>query len=191
MISHPIQKTTGQAVAAARTERTDDRAATMRTRAHAFCQALADPAGAAPRELIAEYMVVAEQATIHEHGPTWATARLPFLGREFSGASGCAEYFAALGATLHMEARFPGPEAFAVDTTASGGGGSVAVTGRGTFASVATGRRWDERFAYVLGGWDEAGRRFARWDVWADPLSAWVAVGEEDVEGWKKGEHRS
>lgn len=185
MISRPIQKTTGQATAA----KSGDRAATMRTRAHAFCQALVDPPAA--RELIAEYMV--PEPTIHEHGPAWASRALPFLGRDFAGAQACEEYFAVLGATLRMEldaaASFPGPEGFVVDATADGG--RVAVTGRGTFASVATDRRWDERFAYVLSGWDEAGRRFTRWDIWADPLSAWAAVAETDIDGWKKGEHRS
>ena len=191
MISHPVQKTTGEATAS----KSGGRAATMRARAHAFCQALADPPAA--RELIAEYMVPepsgrGARPTIHEHGPAWARGALPFLGRDFAGARACEEYFAALGATLRMEldaaASFPGPEGFAVDAA---DGGRVAIAGRGTFASVATGRRWDERFAYILSGWDEAGRRFARWDVWADPLSAWAAVGEADVDGWKKGEHRS
>ena len=194
MISHAIKKTTGEATAA----KVGDRAATMRRRAHAFCQALVDPPAA--RELIAEYMVpepasasapMGPRPTVHEHGPAWANGALPFLGRDFAGAQACEAYFAALVATLRMEldaaTSFPGPGGFAVDAT---GGGRVAVAGRGTFASVATGRSWDERFAYVLSGWDEAGRRFARWDVWADPLSAWAAVGEPDMDGWKKGEHR-
>ncbi|KAL0257496.1 hypothetical protein SLS55_008310 [Diplodia seriata] len=65
--------------------------------------------------------------------------------------------------------------------------GTVTVVGRGTFESVQTGRKWREEFVYVLGGWDEEGR-FERWEIWADPLSAWVAVGEGEVEGWPKGE---
>lgn len=65
--------------------------------------------------------------------------------------------------------------------------GTVTVVGKGTFESVKTGRKWDEEFVYVLGGWDEEGR-FERWEIWADPLSAWVAVGEGEVEGWAKGE---
>ncbi|OJD29471.1 transcription elongation factor s-ii protein [Diplodia corticola] len=65
--------------------------------------------------------------------------------------------------------------------------GTVTVVGRGTFESVKTGRKWREEFVYVLGGWDGEGR-FERWEIWADPLSAWVAVGEGEVEGWPKGE---
>lgn len=67
------------------------------------------------------------------------------------------------------------------------GKGAVTVVGRGTFESVKTGRKWEEEFVYVLSGWDGEGK-FASWEIWADPLSAWLAVQEEEeVEGWAKG----
>lgn len=63
-----------------------------------------------------------------------------------------------------------------VDAAADGGRGVVSVVGRGRFESVRTGRGWEEEFIWRLGGWDEEGR-VGTWEVWADPLSAWVAVG--------------
>lgn len=69
------------------------------------------------------------------------------------------------------------------------GKGRVVVVGlRGRFESVGTGRGWEERFVYVLGmrevdGVDGEGEGMGRWrierlELWADPLSAWVACGD-------------
>ncbi|EKG22277.1 hypothetical protein MPH_00344 [Macrophomina phaseolina MS6] len=66
------------------------------------------------------------------------------------------------------------------------GKGAVSVVGRGVFESVKTGRKWEEEFVYVLSGWDSEGK-FTSWEIWADPLSAWLAVQENEVEGWEKG----
>lgn len=63
-----------------------------------------------------------------------------------------------------------------VDAEADGGQGVVSVVGRAEFRSVRTGRGWVEEFIWRLGGWDVEGR-VGRWEIWADPLSAWVAVG--------------
>ena len=48
---------------------------------------------------------------------------------------------------------------------------------RAGFKSIKTGEGWEEEFVYVLSGFDDEGR-IGRQELWADPLSAWVAVGE-------------
>ncbi|KAL9093715.1 MAG: hypothetical protein Q9159_000016 [Coniocarpon cinnabarinum] len=57
--------------------------------------------------------------------------------------------------------------------------GIVTIVGRGRFTSLKTKRGWDEIFTYRLSEFDEMGR-IGHWEIWADPLSAWVAVGDED-----------
>lgn len=56
------------------------------------------------------------------------------------------------------------------------GRGVVSVVGKGTFTSKKTGKSWDEQFIYRFSGFDGQGR-IGHWEIWADPLSAWVAVG--------------
>ena len=56
------------------------------------------------------------------------------------------------------------------------GGGSVSVKAHAKFESVETGQNWEEEFIYRLSGFDEEGR-IGHWEIWADPLSAWVAIG--------------
>lgn len=121
---------------------------------------------------------------ITEHGPQWATSRLPFLGVTFSGRaeegktspdSTCDEYFDLLGKTLSFHPdknTFPPAEEFIVDATA----GAVSVVAKAKFGSIKTGKRWDETFIYRLSGFDEEGK-IGHWEIWADPLSAWEAVG--------------
>ncbi|EON64231.1 hypothetical protein W97_03462 [Coniosporium apollinis CBS 100218] len=170
------------------TDPTSSRASLLRKNAHAFCRALLSPP--APPALIEKFFT-STKPRITEHGPAWATAVLPFLGKTFSGKEGCVEYFEVLGKTLKMqmgEATFPGPEGFVVDAEAEITGlgaaegtakGVVSVVGRARFESVQTGMGWDEAFIYRLSEWDDEGR-FAHWEVWADPLSAWMAVRGKD-----------
>ena len=72
---------------------------------------------------------------------------------------------------------------FVVDAEALGPGGEeegkgvVTVKMSAAFKSVKSGEGWEEEFVYVLSGFDEEGR-IGRQELWADPLSAWVAVGE-------------
>lgn len=68
---------------------------------------------------------------------------------------------------------FPGPEEFMVDAEA----GMVSVVGKGRFTSKKTGKGWDEQFIYRFSDFDEEGK-IGHWEIWADPLSAWDAVGE-------------
>ena len=98
------------------------------------------------------------------------------MGKTFTGKEGCEEYFGVLSEVLEMrlpDDAFPAPEGFIVDADA----GMVSVVGKGHFKSVKTGKGWDEEFIYRLGEFDDDGK-IGHWEVWADPLSAWVAVGE-------------
>ncbi|KAH7060928.1 hypothetical protein B0J12DRAFT_566210 [Macrophomina phaseolina] len=173
----------------------EQRATLLRSSAHAFCKALVSPPP--PKDLLSQYFTSASSSApprIHEHGPHWAAKRLPFLGRTFEGTDECVKYFEVLSQTLRMKldgSSFPGPEGFVVDLEGDAGaaarrGKAVSVVGRGVFESVKTGRKWEEEFVYVLSGWDSEGK-FTSWEIWADPLSAWLAVQENEVEGWEKG----
>ncbi|KAJ9648399.1 hypothetical protein H2201_000735 [Coniosporium apollinis] len=168
------------------TDPSSTRASLLRKNAHAFCRALLSPPP--PPELIEKFFAP-NSPRITEHGPSWATAALPFLGKTFSGKEGCVEYFEVLTKVLKMqmsESTFPGPEGFIVDVEAEvtdegagtgeeTGKGVVSVVGRARFESVETGKGWDEAFVYRLSEWDQEGR-FGHWEIWADPLSAWMAV---------------
>jgi len=148
------------------------RSETLRQRTHAFCQSLRTPPP--PSALLAAHFAPGNPR-ITEHGPAWARARLPFLAKTFAGTAGCAEYFGVLGEVLEMELpddAFPGPEGFIVDAEA----GMVSVVGQGRFASKKTGKGWEEQFIYRFSGFDGEGR-IGHWEIWADPLSAWEAVG--------------
>jgi hypothetical protein len=56
--------------------------------------------------------------------------------------------------------------------------GAVSVVGKASFTSIKTGKQWREQFIYRFSGFDEIGR-IGHWEIWADPLSAWVAVGDD------------
>ncbi|KAF2204611.1 hypothetical protein GQ43DRAFT_409144 [Delitschia confertaspora ATCC 74209] len=138
-----------------------------------FCKALISPPP--PPKLIEQYFTPSSPR-ITEHGPPWANSRLPFLGKTFTGKEGCIKYFTVLSETLAMEMSedsFPSEEGFIVSPTASG---MVSVVGKGRFKSIKTGKGWDEQFIYRFSGFDEEGK-IGHWEIWADPLSAWVAVG--------------
>ena len=102
-------------------------------------------------------------------------------------------YFDLLSKVLAFEPSkdtFPGPRGIIVDAEAVGpdedeiaggeGKGVVSVVGRAVFKSVETGKSWEEQFIYRLSGFDDEGR-IGHWEVWADPLSAWMAVEGKDV----------
>lgn len=163
----------------------------MRSTAESFCNAFVS--GSAPTEMLDKYFT--SNPTIHEHGPSWATERLPFLGKKFqgrrqsesmNGSSGttCDDYYDLLTATLSFhptEKTLPSSEQFIVDADASssGGGskGAVTIKLQAEFKSIETGKGWKEEFVYVLSDFDEDGK-IGRQELWADPLSAWVACGE-------------
>lgn len=82
--------------------------------------------------------------------------------------------FARAGYVVDASAEVEGSEG--VD--GRGQRGVVSVVGKGTFKSVQTGKAWSEKFIYRFSGFDAEGR-IGHWEIWADPLSAWVAVGGE------------
>jgi hypothetical protein len=70
---------------------------------------------------------------------------------------------------------FPAADGFIVDAASR----MVSVVGKGRFVAKKTGKGWDEQFIYRFSGFDEEGK-IGHWEIWADPLSAWVAVGGDD-----------
>ncbi|KAL9122180.1 MAG: hypothetical protein Q9187_001261 [Circinaria calcarea] len=161
---------------------TAPRVSLLRTHAHAFCQAFLT--STPPRKILDDFFTSSPPPQITEHGPDWAVSRLPFLGVAFRGrdADGktppdttCDKYFERLGNTLSFhpdEDSFPPPEEFIVDATTD----AVSVVAKAKFKSVKTGKSWDETFIYRLSKFDAEGR-IGHWEIWADPLSAWEAVG--------------
>jgi len=159
------------------------KADSMRDTAEAFCKAFVS--GLPPSETLDKYFT--PNPKILEHGPTWATERLPFLGVMFQGrrtqgtssASNkptCDDYYDLLTSTLSFhpsDETMPPKEQFMVDPKV----GSVTIKLHSKFASVKTGKSWDEDFVYVLSGFDE-NMKIGSQELWADPLSAWVAVGD-------------
>ena len=148
------------------------RSTTLRNITSEFCAALISPPP--PSELLSQYF--SNQPKITEHGPEWARSRLPFLAKTFTGKDGCEEYFKLMTGTLEMSLSkdaFPDAKGFIVDAEA----GSVVVVGKGRFSSKKTGKGWDEQFVHKFSGFDEQGK-IGHWEIWADPLSAWDAVGE-------------
>lgn len=175
------------------------RRSVLQHRAQAFCSAFLDLSNNPPEKLLSEHFTPTNPK-ITEHGPSWATKRLPFLGRTFTGKDECLSYFKLLSKTLGFipnKDTFPtSKDGFIVDDLASvasrggpehsgmglgwDGRGAVSVVGKAKFKAVKTGKEWEEEFIYRLSGFDEEGK-VGHWEVWADPLSAWVAVGGEDA----------
>lgn len=85
------------------------------------------------------------------------------------------DYFHHLNKTLSFHPTkdtLPPKEQFSVDPEQ----GTVTVKLHAKFASLKTGRDWEEDFVYVLSEFDEDGKIGCQ-ELWADPLSAWIAVG--------------
>jgi hypothetical protein len=156
----------------------------LHSKAVAFCQAFLE--NLPPDETLDKFFTSSPR--IHEHGPSWATSRLPFLGKPFVGRTECESYFKLLSSTLKFhpnEKTFPPAGEFIVDTETrirgssgdSEGRGAVSVVAHAMFESVTTGKQWEEDFIYRLSGFDQEGK-IGCWEIWADPLSAWEAVVE-------------
>ena len=178
-------------MAAQKQEPSQSRYALLKSRTHAFCSAFMDLSRHPPGTLLSEHFT-SSNPQITEHGPK--TERLPFLGKTFSGRDQCLTYFDLLGQTLEFvphKDTFLGESGIAVDDRASGssqgihGGGESAtgvasVVGNATFKAKTTGRSWDEQFIWRLSEFDEEGK-IGHWEIWADPLSAWLAVGDQGL----------
>lgn len=166
----------------------------LKDRTQAFCSAFLDLANNPPETILDEHFTK-NNGSITEHGPAWANKRLPFLGKTFTGRHECLKYFSLLSETLEFipdEDTFPNRDGIIVDDRANvsttgghagegkgwDGRGMVSVVGQAKFKAVKTGQSWDEQFIYRLSEFDEDGK-IGHWEIWADPLSAWVAVGGE------------
>jgi len=169
------------------------RRAQLRERAQAFCAAFLDLSSNPPSKILSTHFTPGNPR-ITEHGPEQASAKLPFLGQTFHGTEQCLEYFSLLSETLEFipsEDTFPSPHSLIVDADAVGpdgvadqwgvGKGAVSVVGKAKFKAVKTGKSWDEQFIYRLSGFDEEGK-IGHWEIWADPLSAWLAVEGKQLE---------
>ena len=154
----------------------------LRSTAYSFCQAFVS--GASPFETLDKYFTA--DPRILEHGPAWATSRLPFLATTFEGRrypsnpdaarKTCDDYYDVLTSTLSFHPNhdtLPPKEEFMVDAEKK----TVTVKLHAKFASVKTGKSWEEEFVYVLSEFDQD-FKIGRQELWADPLSAWVAVGD-------------
>ncbi|KAK4691214.1 hypothetical protein P7C71_g5738, partial [Lecanoromycetidae sp. Uapishka_2] len=155
----------------------------MRDTAEAFCKAFVS--GLSPSETLDKFFT--SNPKIFEHGPSWATERLPFLGVVFQGRrternsdasehATCDDYYDLLTSTLSFHPNddtIPSKEKFMVDPVV----GSVTIKLHAKFASVKTGKSWEEDFVYVLSEFDE-NLKIGSQELWADPLSAWMAVGD-------------
>ncbi|KAI9680010.1 MAG: hypothetical protein M1817_005025 [Caeruleum heppii] len=163
---------------------------------------------ASPSALLNEHFVLPDHTNqtpkITEHGPAWARTRLPFLGRTFRGrktmssedkdpemgTTTCDAYFTLLAQTLDFipnENSFPESQNYvfnpnAVTEVQNGNSrGVMTLVGQGKFRASRTGIEWEERFTYRLSEFDEKGR-IGHWEIWADPLSAWMAVTDQEME---------
>ena len=157
------------------------RASGIRDTAEAFCKAFI--AGSPPTETLNKYFT--PDAKILEHGPAWASECLPFLGFTFQGRRSqrlsnawlkntCDDYYDLLTSVLSFHPSkdtLPPKEDFMVDPKR----GTVTIKLRARFASIKTGRSWEEQFVYVLSEFDED-YKIGSQELWADPLSAWMAV---------------
>ena len=184
-------------------ETAQTRRSQLHSRAQAFCNAFLDLPDNPPDKILSDHFTEAGTPKITEHGPAWASQRLRFLGRTFSGKDDCLNYFPLLAETLEFKPTsdtFTSQGSIVVDERATvsehsngsepsgvatrpstgGGMGIVSVKGKGTFKAIKTGKAWEEQFIWRLSEYDEDGG-VGHWEIWADPLSAWVAVGGEDV----------
>lgn len=162
----------------------------MRATAEGFCKSFV--AGSSPTEMLDTFFASNPQIT--EHGPRWAQTRLPFLGTTFRGrrapsnentpiGTTCDDYYDILASILSFhptQNTVPPKEEFrvAVDKDADGKWhGSVTVKLHAKFASIKTGKCWEEDFIYLLSGFDDD-MKIGHLELWADPLSAWMAVAD-------------
>lgn len=169
------------------------KAGLLRSNVQCFCEALFG-GSTPPAQMLDTYFT--SDAKIHEHGQIWAAERLPFLGKTFHGRRAtsdktvhdcsCDEYFDLLGATLLFhphENTLPPSEGYVVDADTDyrggkPGSGAVMVKANSRLSAVKSGQSWEEDFVFVFSDFSADGK-IGSWEIWADNLSAWTAVGEE------------
>lgn len=155
----------------------------LQTTSEGFCKVFI--AKAPPSDTLDKFFTT--NPKILEHGPQWANERLPFLGLTFEGrrpnskaheatSKTCDDYYDLLTSILSFhpaEDTLPPKEQFMVDPERK----TVTIKLHAKFASVKTGKSWTEEFVYVLSDFDED-YKIGSQELWADPLSAWFAVGD-------------
>lgn len=169
-------------------ETPDERSEGLRSTAEGFCKAFV--AGTSPSEILDTFFTSIPKIT--EHGPEWAKTRLPFLnttfrGRRSQGPSSrvdghtCDDYYDLLNATLSFHPNpntVPSKDEFLVANYKVKDGewqGGVTIKLNASFSSKKTGKSWKEDFVYVLSEFDDD-MKIGSLELWADPLSAWLAV---------------
>jgi hypothetical protein len=162
----------------------------MRSVAEDFCKAFV--AGMAPTSMLTRFFAPVPKIT--EHGPTFAKTRLPFLATTFQGrreggesrkgsTDTCDDYYDILSSILSFHPQpdtVPPKESFLVACSKDANGkwqGGVTIKLHASFSSIKTGKSWSEEVVYVLSEFDEDAR-IGHLEIWADPLSAWMAVGD-------------
>jgi len=155
----------------------------LRSTAEGFCKAFV--AGAPSSDILDRFFTA--NPKILEHGPDWANERLPFLGVTFEGrrpstkshepkSKTCDDYYDLLTSVLSFhptDDTVPPREDFMVDPERK----TVTIKLHAKFTSVKTGKSWEEDIVYVLSEFDKD-FKIGSQELWADPLSAWVAVGD-------------
>ncbi|KAF2437999.1 hypothetical protein P171DRAFT_505774 [Karstenula rhodostoma CBS 690.94] len=160
------------------------RATTICATAARFCHLFVT--GASPADILSQCFT--SNPKITEHGPQWASMRLPFLSRTFTGRraeatqddQSCDQYFDVLGVTLsfHPQSDAIPPENEFIVSTGEGRKEAVVVRAKSRISSVKTGIEWEETFVFMFGEFDGEGR-IGHLEIWSDGLSAWAAVGGE------------
>ncbi|GAA5982626.1 hypothetical protein JCM10908_006723 [Rhodotorula pacifica] len=123
-----------------------------------------------------------EQAPVCiEHGPS-GIEELPFLGKEFKGEEGegsILEYFDLIGTVLKGRgSRFEDDDLLAKVYEKNHVHTARAIwTGTATWSVAQTGREWDEAVVWAFDLLREGREwKIQKWEVWAEPLSAYLAA---------------
>lgn len=141
----------------------------------AFCRHFIS--GASPQVILDECFQ-AELPRIHEHGPEWASSKLPYLFKTWCGrglAKGtCDDYFKVLGETLRFfpdDHSIPSSESFLVDPFNRKG----VIKARCRLEGAVSGVSWEEQFIFLFSEFNSE-NKIGLLEIWSDTLSAWKAV---------------
>ncbi|GAA5875228.1 hypothetical protein JCM3774_004176 [Rhodotorula dairenensis] len=113
-----------------------------------------------------------------EHGPSGIEG-LAFLGRPFSGEREILEYFALIGTVLKGHGSHFDDDNLVVRVHEKDHVHTARViwTGTATWSVQETGKQWDEAVVWAFDLLREGREwKIQKWEVWADPLSAYLAT---------------
>ncbi|GAA5966456.1 hypothetical protein JCM21900_003478 [Sporobolomyces salmonicolor] len=111
-----------------------------------------------------------------EHGP--AVAELPFLGKPFEGHDAIARYYALITRVLKGYGSAFEEKDLWLRIEEGAHTASALWTGEADWAVQETGKSWHEAVVWkfeLRRSTAESEWKLARWEVWADPLSAYLA----------------